>query len=505
MIRPVSFALVYGGNRSRIYARAMRDLMLRKSSDFPIVPLLVDTTAENGRILNYIEKTFNSSDYAFVFVSEAYCVSKESRSGKMAQLSSANQKRTLSMSTPNLMLELGYLLNRLGEHKIRIILDFSYDKVKNGDFAFPSDLSGNFLCPEPGLKNAKNEKVTELLSGILESWLRIIKRDERLSDINDILHGKVGLEAIFARELDLFKGYSLERQYKEIFTIWKSELSEFSQMNDINRRIKNDYIIMFLFSRILFFLPLHELTELNIDINDFRISKDISDNILDDEEASAINVIIDYIKGHNPSAAATFYKQCYEKLAGKTYRQLGLPNIIIKNYMGLACLNYARKATNATEGRKFFTNAYQLFSDVINASDELFGGSITQTILNAYAFYNRARAGYSLNMEEDVWKNDFQRAETERKSLSKREDFPLFIQNYYMNEAYHCVNGMIDSTIKWHNRKGTALPETQKENYKERENDILKELEKYEQTFIATTSFFGTVKRNARNNISKLQ
>ncbi len=49
------------------------------------------------------------------------------------------------------------------------------------------------------------------------------------------------------------------------------------------------------------------------------------------------------------------------------------------------------------------------------------------------------------------------------------------------------------------------MTETQKENYKESETDILKELEKYEQTFIATTSFFGTVKRNARNNISKLQ
>lgn len=495
MIRPISIAIVYGGSRSAQYAEAMKSLILSKCSELPVIPLLVNSTTRNGSVWTIIEETFKDSDYAFILLSEVYQAYTEE-----------DRVKTLSMSTPNLMLEFGYLIHKLGKTNIKVVMDFDYNKTRSGSFVFPSDLQGDFRHSLPELRDAEDtDTMQRILSGVLDEDLRSLKEFHSLSNINDIMQQKVGMNAIFKQES--MSDYSLEKQYSHIFSVWSSELNEFSQMLTINSKVRNYYVLSFVYSRVLFFAALHEINIGSIDVGRLKVSEEQFAGITNMPEATSYNAIIDYIVGSsNPNNNAVFFTDIATRLKTSTDMSLGLPDIIIKNYLGLCYLNASLRirSSNRTQAVEMCNKAYELFDEVIMLAARVFEGTITETIIRSYAYFNRARAGSFLGNSIEAWTNDYNNAETYRQQLSSNSEFPLFLQDYYKRETYHCINGMIHSTMNWYESKECTPPNETVVYFKKREEDILDELKQYEQTVVAGQSFFIKAKDNATNNIAKL-
>lgn len=493
MIRPISIALVYGGNRSAEYARTMKSLILSKCESLPVIPLLVDSTTDNAAIWSSIESTFESSDYAFVFLSEVYIGYKADE-----------RVRDVSMSTPNLMLEYGYLIHKLGKERIKLILDFDYSRTADGSFVFPSDCSGDFRCSLTKLSSASNRNEIEaILEPILNNDLNALIQKYNLSSIDDINHQRVGINSIFQREFDEgVRDYSIEKQYSKFFGIWTAEMDEFSQMKDIDVSIRNKYVLSYVYSRLLFYPALHEINIKGLNIDLFKVSDQRFPGIMSTCGAKSYNAIIDYIKGG--SNTSSFYTDIAAILESNSAINMGLPDVIVKNYLGLCYLNAAINCVDKVKVVEYCNKAFQLFSTVIELAGRLFAGTITETMLRAFSFYNRARAGSILQNEIDSWTNDFDRAEIARRTLSEHELFPLFIQNYFKQEMYHCINGKIFFTMQQYDNMDIPIPEDLRERFSEMERGILDELKIYEQTVVASQSFFKKVKERAEANRSRL-
>jgi hypothetical protein len=370
MIRPISIAIVYGGSRAAQYAEAMKSLILSRCSELPVIPLLVNSTTNNGSIWTIIEETFKDSDYAFILLSEVYQAYTEE-----------DRVNTLSMSTPNLMLEFGYLIHKLGKTNIKVVMDFDYNKTISGSFVFPSDLLGDFRHSLPELRDAEDtDAMQRILSGVLDEDLRRLKEFHSLSNINDIMHQKVGMNAIFKHES--MADYSLEKQYSHIFSVWSSELNEFSKMLSINSQVRNYYVLSFVYSRVLFFAALHEIKNIgSIDVGRLKVSEEQFPGITNMPEATSYNAIIDYIVGSsNPNNTAVFFTDIASRLKTSTDMSLGLPNIIIKNYLGLCYLNASFRSLNATKKTEMCRKAYELFDEVIELAARVFAGTITKRL-----------------------------------------------------------------------------------------------------------------------------
>lgn len=494
MIRPISIAIVYGGERSALYAEAMKELILSKCSELPVIPLLVNSTTENGSVWDVIETTFRDSDYAFILLSEVYSAYKEN-----------DKIKEYYMSTPNLMLEYGYLIHKLGKNNIKVIMDFDYEKTKD-TFVFPSDLAGDFRHSLTELRDAiDKEAMKNILLPVLSTDLNRLKNRHDLSNISNIEKQEIGMNAIFTQEP--MADFSIDKQYIHIFNVWLQELNEFTQMQSIAPRIRNLYVISYLYSRILFFAALNEINLEGIDINKLKVSNQQFSDITNMPEAKSYNAIIDYITGSgNRNNTPKFFIDIANGLQTSTYGSLGLPDIIIKNYLGLCYWNASRRtdATKTSEKHQLCQQAYDQFDDVIFLAKKLFNGTLTEKIIKSYAHFNKARAAIVLGKDMDEWQNDYNLAEINRKQLSENEEFPIFLKNYFKSEHYHCINSRIDSTIEWYRTKGSKIPDEFVMGSRSQEDAILEELKKYEQTVVAGQSFFKVVKDNAKNNITKL-
>ena len=498
MIRPVSIALVYGGNQSHEYARIMAELIEQKSSQLPLIPLLVDGSSENGKIIEIIKERFAPSDHAFVFISAVY-EGKES-----------NEDRIMKMTVPNLMFEFGYLYNKLGEKKIKLILDFPFSEIKNNHFCFPSDVSGNMVCDKPELKSSTEMQITNILSRVLDDELKQIKSQNGLSDISDIRSLYIPrIESLFSREKsEGLNDYSLEKQLQVVYNNWTTELREFTHMNGVEARTKNEYLLMYLYERVLFFAAFHQVKVDGMDIGRLKLSRQLSESIFKNPEAKLFNNIVEYIMGNGKGVQAEFYNERlrifnnYEKQSN-TY---SLPYIIIKNYKGLCYLNYYERALDNSSSpmKGFLENALRCFDEVLKLSQEKYDGTVIDTMLKAYAYYNRARVRFLLDNEKDLWLSDFDESIRAREYLSEEEAFPKFIRLYYKNEMYHSINSRTYTLTTYYKKKGVDMPDELKNKLCGVEANILEELKKFEETVIAGQSFFQVVKEKAKSNLSNL-
>lgn len=504
MIRPFSIALVYGGERSKNYAKEMKSLIEKKSNYLPLIPLLVDTN-DNGIIFNTICDTFKKSDYAYIFVSPVYTGKK------------INEEKIVSMTTPNLLLELGYLLKKLGLENIKIILDFPYDKVDDKSFVFPSDLNGDYLCAKPELVDDTMIKST--LGEILDLDLKKIKRIKNFSSIeqirglNDYLPD---FQKVFQWEMNVegINEYSIDKQYEMVFDNWKNELEEFCQMEGIASETKDSYILMYLYERLLFFPMFHEVQGMNI--TDMKISKRYSDSLPYKNEGMLYNIIIEYIRGRSTGNSAFFEQNINTMQKYKLDNTNLLINVIVQNYLGLCYLNYflclkKEKTSIQIEKQKEILNlADSCFNNVINISETEFQGTLDCEMIKAFAYFNSARVlseKYLLcenSISKESWINRFNLAVECRKQLSEELKFPQFIRLYFKNEMYHAINRKIMYQINmWeHNKNLIEKEEINDAIYKGK--SIIEDLKKYEETVVAGQSFFRAIKNNVSDNLERL-
>ena len=197
------------------------------------------------------------------------------------------------MTVPNLMFEFGYLYNKLGEKKIKLILDFPFSEIKNNHFCFPSDVSGNMVCDKPELKSSTEMQITNILSRVLDDELKQIKSQNGLSDISDIRSLYMPrIESLFSREKsEGLNDYSLEKQLQVVYNNWTTELREFTHMNGVEARTKNEYLLMYLYERVLFFAAFHQVKVDGMDIGRLKLSRQLSESIFKNPEAKLFNNI----------------------------------------------------------------------------------------------------------------------------------------------------------------------------------------------------------------------
>ena len=504
MIRPFSIALVYGGNRSYNYAKEMKSLIEKKGNHLPLIPLLVDTN-DNGIIFNTILDTFKSSDYAYIFVSQVYKGTK------------INEDKQVSMATPNLLLELGYLIKKIGLENIKIILDFSYDDVKDGFFVFPSDLNGDYLCAKPELMN--DSMNIEILREILDMDLNKIQRIKNFSSIDQIHGLKAYLpdyQDVFQWEIDIenINEYSLDKQYKMVFENWKNELLEFQHMEGIASDIKDSYIIMYLYERLLFFPVFHGITGINI--TEMKVSMRYSESLPNKKEGKLYNAIIDYIKGQTNGNSA-FFKNYIDFFNNNKLEKINpLIYIIVQNYLGLCYLNYflcLRKESifiKIEKQKEILDSANLCFCNATNKCEIEFQGTLDSEMIKAFAYYNNARVlceKYVLNndpLTKVNWINQYNLAIECRKQLSEEVRFPQFIRLYFKNEMYHAQNRKIMEQISFWERNQNLIDEEEIRNAKLNGESIFDELKKYEETIVAGQPFFRTIKNNVSENLGRL-
>ena len=279
-------------------------------------------------------------------------------------------------------------------------------------------------------------------------------------------------------------------------------------MNTSNPRIRENYILIYLYERLLFLPVFHEIGALNINIEDLKISSRLIQTPQLPPEATFFNKIIDYICIHSSNSRANFYRSFIDHYSnyGRFTSEFGLSEVIICNYLGLCYLNYAEKGSfpDSNDKKEHLKNALNCFNRVIEYSNNLFPGTLFETLLCAFAYLNKARTQSALGLDLNEFSASFEEAERLRTSLGNRNEFPHFIKMYFKNEMYHCTNGQIFSSIKWYEARNERIPKEIINGFKNREIRILNELQRFEETIVAGQSFFQSVKVNAINNLNLL-
>lgn len=498
MIRPISIALVYGGTRSYLYAKIMEELIKSKSNQIPLIPLLVDGSERNGGVMDAIKRIFEPSNRAIVFVSEAYEAHK------------IGDDKKVGMATPNLMFELGYLYRKLGENSLKIITDFSYEDIKD-KFSFPSDLQGQYLCSKKELKHASEEEIWGIFKGILEAELKdIFEKDGIKAGKSIFANYEPRIEALFLREIkNGINEYSLEKQHTTVMNNWISELGNLSNMSEQGDSSKERCIILYSYERLLFLLAFHDTKIEGIDICNLKITASMSKSIMQRPEARLFNVIVDYIVGHSSEMGAPFYIDIADKIEclfdEKNFNSL--VSMLVKNYLGLCYLNSAMKISREKSIEfvaERFARAKECFDWVINKARDVASGTLTENVILSFVYYNRARVLSRLNRSKEEWRNDFIQSREIRERMSTRDEFPRFIQLYFLKELYHCINGETHEVLQYYEREDIAMPENERNEYISRETQVLEKLKMFEQTIIAGKPFFEQVKSNAMGNLKKL-
>lgn len=325
--------------------------------------------------------------------------------------------------------------------------------------------------------------------------------------MNDIDGQNVGMDCLFTRETgEGMQDYSIEKQYSKIFHTWLSEIDEFKNM-EVSDKIRNKYVMSYLYSRLLFFPALHGIQISGFDIGKYRVSETAFSSINELPGCIQYNAILHYIVNTTHPQNSIFYTNIKQTLEQDLDRiDIVLHRIIVENYIGLCSLNASIRNPTGLSADLLLRQAAQNFTNVINwTRNSNYANTITEDILCSFAFFNRARANYELNESDiKVWQNDFEEAADRRRLLANQEELPRFLQNYFKQELYHCVNKKIESTIEWYEKEGTSLPTDTRKRFFEEEKGILDELKAYEQTVVAGQPFFKVVKEKARNNLKRL-
>lgn len=176
-------------------------------------------------------RPFSEVEYAIVFLSQAYEGTrvKDIKNGEL-------EEKKETMSTPNLMLEFGYMLNKLDKKDIKIVADFDYSLIKNGGFLFPSDMAGMFVDPKAEL--VYNDRIEEMIIKIwqdVKADLQQRKKIDKNVNVDKILTKKYrpNMKRVFAKEMDEdIDSYSLDKQYMKVWDGWIGELKEIDRLQE---------------------------------------------------------------------------------------------------------------------------------------------------------------------------------------------------------------------------------------------------------------------------------
>lgn len=487
MIRPFSIALIYGGLQAKEYADKMKRKIIEDTVLYPFNPLLVD--GGTGDIWSVIENTFDKADYAIVFLSQVY------------EYKYNNQK--IGSSTPNLLIELGYMLHKLGKDKIVIIADFIYEKIAKKEFLFPSDLNGLFIQNHQDLKDPDTVNFT-----IARIWDEIKTSLINGRYINTITTAKQlltnryipNMVKVFSKEMEeKIDNYSIDKQYEIVWKTWMSELAEIDMIECPAEII---YKTIFLFERLLLlFMFVDYWLDDNtcIDISNMNFSE--NDNATESVHQLLYQEIIKYIIYSSRLSSNELFKigdriHKYESLCKDNNEFI---KVLAEDYAGLCYYNGCRKSSDLNSKKDMLEKASKCFQYVISRSAQFSNNiSIDGRILCAYAKYNQARTLQLLGKEYEEFESLFDQSISDRHLLSQCSYFPEFVKLYWKREEYLAENAKIDACFMfWKNDKRIEA--------KRKLNDILFDLRKSETTIVAGQEFFKKLKAKTEDNILQIE
>lgn len=513
MIRPISIALIYGKGKSLEYAKLMKKVMEEDNSCL-ILPRLVDGI--DGNVWEYIEGVFSEVDYAIVFLTQAYRV-EEVIDVNRIQKRKKKDKKCATMSTPNLMLEYGYMLHKLNKN-ITVVADFEYKLIENRCFLFPTDKSGTGVQAYPALYvDDEREMVIQTIWGKIKKKLSDCNLLEDDMSFESLLteNYKPNIKNVFVKEMQMgINQYSLEWQYKEVLDQWKLDLKKMEVLASESGRkeIITKYKIAYLFERILFlFIFKGFACEGCSEIEYKRI--DFSgryDDTFGKEYVNLYRELCNYIfekRGKYSNEAndkerdekkdlldiASNIEECLDELDKGSFVA-----VLAKNYAGLCYLNAAGNAS-----QELLKKADKYFAEVMDSSINFCNNdSLDDVILRAYAGFNLARTRAREGGEYEDYNNLFQLSIDARENLFKCKDFPEFIRLYWQKEVYHAENYRIDMCKEYWKTKGY---DEEIKKAKEKSNEIISDLEKQEKTTVSMQDFFKQIKVDAKRNLENLE
>ena len=502
MVRPFSIALVYGGDVALGYAKVMEKVISEDIASFPFVSKLVD--GADGDLWEYIEQTFNDVEYAIVFFSEVYRGVKKAKEKTENTCCQENEK-SITMTTPNLMLEFGYLLHKIGKDNIKIVTDFKYDRVEDGSFIFPSDVRGNSVKALPELKIGNQQE--EAFHNLWEDIKQRLKDREVIGkyiEADKLLTKEYipNMKSIFDKEMRMkINEYSLDKQYLKVWDNWIEELKEIQRLEVLKSKaeVAGAYKVVFLFERALWLFMYKDYKRdgnTSIGIENFDCSN--TEVGINEDYIRLYREIRDYI-----FKSSEWNKSEYE-LRGKKIVDYINGLDIIASFIGVLSLNYAGlcflNASGKEEPKKIdlLKKAKECFIIVIeNSRNFEANGSVDSEILCAYAKFNLARAMAWAGDSYEKYSTMYKQAIVARKNLSQNSAFPEFVQLYWKREAFHAENSRISECCTyWKNNQMIKEIKGARKTL----DEIEFELKALETTKVAQQPFFSGIKENAKKN-----
>lgn len=500
MIRPFTIALLYGGEESKEIAEEMKEVITQKCSDCLLIPLLIDTdllAKEGGGIIQKdIFSMLDSCDFAYLFLTSYY--KAENMTGV---------KKEVFLCRGNIIFEYGYLMQKLGEKKIKILSKLSPEFIKSEKFDFPSDI------PDVLIRKIGKDKTKWRfeLQSILNDDINNINLKLDISEcvkVDDVLLASdkysIRFSDIFSKELkNGINKYSIEEQYRIVWENWWNEREKIISANIPSNRAFN-YSIMFSYERLIFVMLFKDIT---IEIDRFQIRNHPLKK-LDTDQQTVVHLYNEIYKYNTYMADGerNFFEERVKKIREDIDKLPERVNPLIRtmgwNYLGLACLNlYYKLKPEEKKKKMLLVEAEKRFTEVINNSES--DGNLNDLIslFHSYAYYNRARVRKALGKEPWEWIEDYNIAIRKRNALAKSNEFPRFVQLYFEREVFHAKNSKIESLLQiWEDERNINDIKKAQEEIKY----TLESLKKYEHLYVGNLDFFYKIKTNAEMIGTKL-
>lgn len=517
MIRPYSIALLYGGEPSRRYAEIMKQVIFKESVYYPYIPIMISPAywqekGKNGARISHIMKELSKCDYVYLFLSAFY---------KGNDMCGNDKESERYIPKLNPIFEYGYLLNSLGDEKITIIPDFSYEDYKKGIFVFLSDQDDLLTVFNREIKSAiKNDD--KKLSKKFSCWFKddmkvqkVFPKGERLK-YNKLIFGCnryiIDYGELFEKEIILLRKYKLSEQIESLLQSWASEMSEF---DELDKEKCFSYKIMFCYERLLLYLSIQKANTSWLKSLYF----DEANNNYSEPQRTAIeiyNSICEYIQFMGVSKKEKNKNFFLDKATSLSKKLKELPQTtnplittITHNYIGLSYLNYfnLHSEDEKTHLKIYLNWAEDEFKQVIQACEQGREEKLQEVrntkVILSYVYFNLARLCQARGDDVKDWEGAYKTAIMYRQNLSQESVFPEFVRLHFLKEYFWAETtyyGQIALTNKAkHSYDALQKVQSARENIVK----IEKTINSYEQIYLEETDnpFFQDIK----NKISEIK
>lgn len=438
MIKPFYIALIYGGKRAQKYAKEMKKIINADVKSYPFIPILLDQGMANN-LWDTVKQALEKANYVIAFFSDVYQATEKKNDPSI---------KNVTLTSPNLILELGYLLAKLPRNMVKIISDVNYEE---SHFIFPSDINGQYSEQISELKN--DSAIKTLLSnewGSIKKDLIEKKAIEELGSYNKLLTSSYYPNISKILSAESLDDMSLEKQLSYILDKWSSELSDIRKLPD---KVRFTYETVYLYERILYLSAFSMITYKN------NKRKNISSLCFQSNEAKyasnpyviIYNTILKYITSGRSlsvyklkSMANSIGKEIKiisELNSAKNDRKDSFILLIAKHYQALCLYKAVKKdepdrfshccCSELKEAKEIMISISDTIASFLNPAGN------DDVILEAYLYYNYARILIEMEGDYSEINDFFSQAISCRKTLADNNDFPLFYRLTWKHEYYY--------------------------------------------------------------------